>query len=517
MATDMISMELNAAHPPAPRFARLLLGARMCCVCWLMLVGLWSAPAFGSMLAYPNALLAVDMLLAAVLLASARTGSVVRRRDYPFFIPTAGVLLLAVLAALARIVFYGTLPGDEGLRLWQHGEPLLRALLIFFAIAGHPRLVRIAWLSACCGMMLNVFAAIIQHVTGVSRWYADLDRGWADGWSPYRNDAGSPDGALIAPRAQGLTSYINTTGAMFAAFLPYWGVPFVLYPSRHAWIRFVVLAGAVLTAAGLWYTNSRGPMLALALVIIGLCFLLPWKWAVSLFVSLLAMLATMVMQSGRIALAAFLGAIALAILAQRRHLRYYLPVLFAIGLAGGLLTLDAFVLKYSISIRMVEQGVQDTARDLLYAEAWKTAVFSPWIGVGERQVAERILQMPHGGLRQLPRTQHNFHNQYLHWAAADGVPFALAMTLFTLGAVRWCWRAYRRGRSLMARTLCLSAALGMAVYLLCNLVDAHFWRMEGAGYFWSLLALSAAAARSDFPNSTADETSEKGDYSSSTN
>lgn len=478
-------------------YENVLYYARLISVCWLLLVGLWSAPAFGAVLVYPNYLLQVEIFLALVLLLSWPQRKLLRLSRYPFLIPSIIVLIIGATAALLRVLLLHTAVSNELLHLAQHAEPLLRALLIFIALAGDKYLLRIAWYSALAGLMANALSSVIQHFTQVTRWYSDLDRGWRDGWSPYRGLPVGENSPHISPRTQGLTSYINTTAAMLAAGLPYFVVPIIKRVARKLPDRLFFMTGALLTSAGLWYTNSRGPMLVLLLIIIILAMMLPWRWLLSLMVASIVLLATVALQSLRLALTEFVAAVLLSLVTLRRRWRYTWPVICALAIAGGLMSVDGYLLHFDLYSRMVEQGVGDRARIVLYSDAIKTTLSSPWIGVGEEQIAENIMHLPHSGLRALPRSQHNYHNTILHWSAAEGIPLALAMALFTIGAVVWCWRAFKRPLTPYSRSITLATTIGMSIYLISNMVDAHFWRMEGAGFFWSLLALTAATACSE--------------------
>lgn len=478
-------------------YSKLLYYVRMITVCWLLLVGLWSAPAFGALLVYPNYLLEVEILLAVVLILSGRQGCVLRLSRYPFLLPSIVVIIIAAVAAFFRITYLQTSISNETLHLAQHAEPLLRAMLIFFALAGDKDLLRMGWYSAMAGLLLNALASVIQHFTQVTRWFSDLDRGWRDGWSPYRGIPEGETGQHFSPRTQGLTSYINTTAAMLAAALPYWIVPIIKRVIRKWPAYLFFIAGTLLTTAGLWYTNSRGPMLAVLLVIFVLAIMLHWRWLLALLAANIVVLLTAAVQSMRLALAEFIAAVLLSLVALRYRWRYTWPLIAALAIAGGLMSIDGYLLHFDFNSRMVEQGVGDRARLVLYDDAIKTTLSSPWIGVGEEQIAENLLHLPYRGLRNLPRSQHNYHNTILHWSAAEGIPLALAMTIFTIGAIVWCWRAFRHALTPFSRSLTLASTIGMTIYLLCNMVDAHFWRMEGAAFFWSLLALTAAAARSE--------------------
>jgi hypothetical protein len=462
------------------RFDTVLFGVRLACTAWLLAVGLWSAPAWGATLAWPNGLLAVEVVLAVALLLLARRGQV--RADYPFLLPGLAALAVGALAAALR----GT-PLD--MRLWQLSEPMLRGALLYYAIAGQPRVARVAWIAALAGVALPALATIVQHATGVTRWFPDLDTGWAGGWAP-----------VLGPRAQGLTSYINLTAATMAAGIALWAVPPILRLPAVMWQRVALLAAAMATVAAAWYTNSRGPIMAAAitacaffglrsprfgrrvLVLLG-CFLLgvwprvPW-WA------LLAFLAG--------------AGLSVVVLAQQR-VRALFPVAVGLALAGGLLALDHYVLHQNYRLRLSEQGINDVARLAIYHAVTTLVPTAPLWGVGDAAVAAHLHASPDPRLNELPRTQRNAHNQYLHWVVAEGLPAALLYTGLVVWATVWLWRAALGwpAPDPQARGLAIAAAL--TIFLLANLVDAHFWRSEGAGFFFSLLGLGAALRPSPPP------------------
>lgn len=497
MATGIEKQNLRVYLPANNGSATFLYYARMLSVCWLLLVGLWSAPAFGAELVYPNYLLQVEIFLAFVLLLCKFQGKVLRLTRYPFLYPSIIVLIIATVAALLRVFLLRCNINQELFHLAQHGEPLLRASLIFFALAGDRSLLRIAWFSALFGLMLNALASVIQHFTQVARWYNDLDRGWRDGWSLYRGIPAGEDVRYFSPRTQGLTSYTNTTAAFFAASLPYWIMPVIMREKRRLSTYSFFISGILLTSAGLCYTHSRGPLLALILVIFLLASFLPWRWSIALICANITLLLTIILPSVRLALGEFIAAVLLAVLAHLRRWKYTWPLICVLAIYGGIISIDGYLLHFNVNNRIVEQGVDDQSREILYINAIKTTLSSPWIGAGEERAGAHILHLPNAGLQELPRSKLNYHNSFLHWAAVEGIPLALAMTLFTIGAVVWCWRAFRRATTPFSRSLTLATTIGMTIYLLCNLVDAHFWRMEGASFFWSLLALTAATARSE--------------------
>ncbi len=472
----------GAEAPACPSRLDAVLGwLRLACTAWLLAVGLWSGPAWGATLVWPNALLPVEALLAITLLILGRRGQVRPLRAYPFLWPCLAALAVGAAAAAARFALRGT-PVD--LRLWQFGEPMARGLLLYLAIAGQPRVARVAWVSALVGIALPAAATIVQHATGVTRWYPNLDTGWAGGWHP-----------VLGERAQGLTSYINLTAAMLAAGIALWTVPPVLRLPEARWARLALFCAGAATMAATWYTNSRGPMVAAAitacvffgsrsprwgarvLVLLG-CFLLgvwpgnPW-WA------LLVLLA---------------GGALLAVMLTRRPARVLFPVAVGLVLAGGLLALDHYVLHIDYRLRLSEQGLNDVARMEIYHAVGALVREAPLWGVGDAAVAARLHASPNHMLNELPRTQRNAHDQYLHWAAAEGLPAALVYTLLVVGGVVWLWRAAAGWPAPAPQALGFSLAAALTIFLLANFVDAHFWRIEGAGFFFSLLALGAALA-----------------------
>ncbi|HEX2950425.1 MAG TPA: O-antigen ligase family protein [Armatimonadota bacterium] len=485
------SDDIHSASSPTQFFNQYLEGILTACVAWLLLVGLWSGPAYGASLVYRNGLLPVEIVLTVTIVLLAFRGRIRSLRDYPFFWPCLAVVGLSTFAAICRITLRGTATGDEELLLWRQGEPMLRGVLLFLAIVGRPKIIRVAWIALLIGLALQVCAAVVQHFTHISRWYADLDRGWATGWSPVYGPVSTADSPAPAPRVQGLTSYINLTAAMLAASLPFWALPPIFRIPQAAMGRVVMIVGGLVTAAGLFYTNSRGPIMAVALVMVLLCLRPALPWKVSSLTAIAACGLAIWSESKRLALAMFISAIVLATLFKRRHVRYLLPVIFALGLAGGIQAFDAYVLHYQLSWRISDQGLGDEARVMLYKNAVRTIGESPLWGVGDAGVAQRVTHLPIPVLQHLPRTQQNYHDQYLHWAAAEGLPVGIALAMLVCWTVIWCWR-----RSVcqdpFARMLALAAASGMTIFLICNLVDAHFWRIEGGGFFWSLVAVTAA-------------------------
>jgi O-antigen ligase len=164
-------------------------------------------------------------------------------------------------------------------------------------------------------------------------------------------------------------------------------------------------------------------------------------------------------------------------------------------MAGGLLVVDAYVLHYPLSWRVATTGLVDDARLELYSEALRIISENPWWGIGDAAVGQRAIALPR--LHSLPQTQQNVHNQYLQWAAAEGIPVGIGFTLLVLWAVVWCWRHAPAWPTPLSRAVGWATAIGLTTFLLANLADAHFWRIEGGGFFWSLLAVNAAVARSE--------------------
>jgi O-antigen ligase len=373
---------------------------------------------------------------------------------------------------------------------------MLRGAILYLAIAGHPKYVRVAWFTALAGLCLQSSAAIVQHFTHVTRWYADLDRGWSGGWQPMM-DPLSKKSTLIPPsRAQGLTSYINLTAAMLAAAIPFWGIPAVFGFTRKRWPRVLLAAGGVATAAALWYTDARGPMCAVGVVIIVFAFLLSGRWRISILAATLVFMTAIVTHSKYIAMLVFAAACGLLALRHWWRSRYLLPIILALGFAGSVQLVDAYILHYQLAWRVTDTGLTDPSRLVLYRAAVKTVIGSPWCGIGDTAIASRVIHLPGQlGLQHLPRTQQNFHDQYLQWAASEGLLGALACTLLVCWAVFWCWRLFRNSADPVVRSFGLAAASGLTIFLICNVVDAHFWRIEGGGFFWSLLAVTAATWR----------------------
>lgn len=499
MAIELPVDRSNSIASSYDHWTSLLDILRVIALCWLLLVGLWSGPAYGATLVYPNGIMYAEGALAVILLLSALRGRVRAPAEYPFLWPCLGVMALCGLAGALRIAVRGTHAGDETLLLWRHGEPMLRGLLLYLAVAGQAKFVRAAWAAALAGLLLHSGAAIVQHFTHITRWYANLDRGWADGWKPVLDPmlhkaAHHHKARVYSPlRVQGLTSYINLTAAMLAAAIPFFAIPAVLVGNRIAWKRSLLAAGGFATGAALWYTDSRGPICAVIVVFLLLALLFSGRWRASLLTAIAVFTIALIKHSEVMALVILL--LAAGLLVARRWWRneYVLPVILALTFAGSVQLVDAYLLHYPLSLRVSDNGLLDRARIVLYRAALTTTASSPYWGVGDAGVAFRVLHLPKRyELFILPKTQQNFHDQYLQWAASEGVFVALAFTLLVCWAVYWCWRLYQTSTDPPARALGLAAAAGLTIFLLCNLVDAQFWRIEGGGFFWSLLAVTAA-------------------------
>jgi len=454
-------------------------------VCWLLVVGLWSGPAFGASLAYPNGLLEVEIGLAVVLFILWRAGRVQPLRYYPVWGAALATITICALSAGMRLAFRGT--EFDGLRLWKLAEPMARGAVLFLALAGQPRLLRLAGISALVGVGLLAAATIIQHLTGVTRWYADLDQGWAGGLA-------SVPLTIDAPRAQGLTSYINLTSAMLGASVALWATPVALRVPPGRWARVTLALGGVATVAALWYTGSRGPLLAITAVLCIFFGALSARYAMRVLVLLgFFLLAVWPSFPWWSLLALGGGVLVFALFTHHPRMRLLLPMALGLSLAGGLHAVDYYLLHLPLQFRLGEQGVADQARLDIDRLALAAIQEAPWWGVGDAEIARRLRNdVENPGLRVLPRTQQNAHNQYLHWAAAEGIPAALCYTLLMVGAVVWCWRQAMRQRVPVPRVALFALAAALSTFLLANLVDAHFWRIEGAGFFWSLFALAPA-------------------------
>ncbi len=450
---------------------------------WLLFTGMWSGPFIGATLRYPNGmLLAEAALLLLLLLPGGR-----RPRDYPFLWPCLAALGVVLLAMLARM-WARDLP-FEWLSLWVLGEPMLRGALIFLALAGQPKGDRLAWGAMLAGIGLLTAAVIVQHFTGVTRWYPDLDAGWVSGFRPM------PDYAeWTTPRAQGLTSYINLTGALLAAALPLWFLPAARGDRPSRWARLALLVGGLLVAAALWYTGARGPMLAVGAVACLLLACYSWPWGLSAVAALGLALTAAWPGKGIWALAALGVAVLLTIARRAWRVRHFTPLILALVLVGGVQAIDAYVLNLSLGWRVANYGLTDKARMHIFSHALVVTAGSPLWGVGDTEAAAQVARTPYSRPIDLPHTQRNFHNQPLQWAAAQGIPAALALSFLVLGVTGWLWLRglrLRRARTL-AGILPLAIAGALAVFLLTNLPEAHFWRIEGGGFFWSLAAVGAA-------------------------
>jgi O-antigen ligase len=444
-------------------------------VAWLLFAGMWSGPAVGATLVYPNGMLAAEAALAVLLVLQGR------RRAYPFLWPCVGALAIVLLATLARSVFLGY--PFAWMSLWILAEPMARGMLIFLVLVDRPRGERLAWGAMLAGLGVLALATIIQHATGVTRWYVDLDGGWASGIKaiPYY-----PKWAM--PRAQGLTSYINLTAALLAGALPLWLLPALRGRAIAPWARGLLVLGGLATAAALWYTGSRGPIIAVAVVGCLLLTSFSPAWGVSAVVALLLMVAAAWPALGWVALGALAAAIALAVAMKAWRLRYLLPVALALALVGGVQVMDAYVWHSPLNWRIANEGVADAARLRIYAEGIRTVALSPWCGVGDARAAVEVLRAQTRENVPLPRTQRNFHNQPLQWAAAQGIPAALALSLLVLWVPWVLWRRACRERHILG----MAIAAALAIFLLTNLAEAHFWRIEGGGFFWSLVGVGAA-------------------------
>jgi len=454
----------------------------MLAVVWLLAVGLWSGPVPGASLAYPNGLLAVECGLAVLLVLLAARRRLVPVTTYLFLWPGLIVISLLLVVMVARAISGGV--PVEGSILWKYGEPMARGLLLYLAIAGRPRMVRVAIGSLLLGMLLPAGAAILQHLTGATRWYADLDGGWTSG---IRFIAGD--------RAQGLTSYVNLTAALLAASLPYWITLPVCHVPPTRWLRIGLLLGGAMTMAALWYTNSRGAMVALVLVsCLSLTGLLRRR-GLSIILAVGGFLLIAWPNTPWWALAGFIIALPLGILIWKKGRRHLLPLAAGLAMAGGLLAADAYILHYPLAWRVATTGMVDMARLDIYTAALHIIRENPWWGIGDLAVGERVIILPL--LQGLPHTQRNVHNQYLQWAAAEGIPVGLGFTLLVLWSVVWCWRHALAGRTPLSQAIGWASAIGLTTLLVANLADADFWRIEGWGFFWSLLAVTAAIVRGE--------------------
>lgn len=452
-------------------------------IAWLLLAGVWSSPALGATLRYPNGLLGVEIVLALLLTLLALHGRIPPLRAYPFFLPGLAVLALSALAAGGRLLVFGG-PYDA-LRLWQETEPMARGLLLFLALAGCPRLLRWGWGWLLAGAAVLAVATVVQHFTGVTRWYPDLDAGWASGVVPV---PASP----YAPRAQGLTSYINLSAALLAASLPLWVMPLLLRRPGVRWQDAVLATGALVTAAALWYTNARGPIIGIFAVGLLVMTLQSWRWGGGMLLCVGAFLLGVWPGLSWWALLTLFIALALGVALRWRRATWLVPIVIGLGLAGGLQVVDAYLLHLPLGWRVLEEGLVDAPRQVIYQELAPVIWSSPWVGVGDARVASRFPYMERTGLRRLPATQRNAHNQAIQWAAAEGIPVALAFTLLVGGAMLWAFRRSRQWPSPIPRAAGLALAAAMAVFLFTNLAEAHFWRSEGAGFFWLLCGMTAA-------------------------
>jgi O-antigen ligase len=233
-------------------------------------------------------------------------------------------------------------------------------------------------------------------------------------------------------------------------------------------------------------------------VFLAIAILLSGYWRISLVAAIIIFLVTMVIHSSLLALVALLLALGLLVLRRWWRPHYVLPIMLALAFSGAVQLVDAYVLHYQLSLRISDTGLGDHARVVLYRTALATASSSPYWGVGDAGVAARVLSLPKKlELFILPKTQQNFHDQYLQWAASEGLFVALAFTLLVSWGVYWCWQLFRSSTDPPARALGLAATAGLAIFLLCNLVDAQFWRIEGGGFYWSLLAVTAAARKGE--------------------
>ncbi|MEI7833374.1 MAG: hypothetical protein WCJ56_09265, partial [bacterium] len=344
---------------------------------WLLLVGLWSGPSLGATLVYPNALLWFDGALALCLLWIGIRGKQNRLRDVYFLLPCFGILILCALATFARTLARGI--EFDWLRLWIHGEPMLRGVLICLAVMGRPRLLRVGVVSALVGLALLALSGVIQHVTHVSRWYKDLDKGWATGFRPLQPLE------MTTLRVQGLTSYINLTAAMLGAAFPLWIAPLLLRMKLSNYGKILLALGAIATAASLWYTDSRGPAIALIIVGIGLL----WFRSVALGMVgtlTLGLVITLTSPTANLPLWALLTcviAVVSGVIMWRYRLRWLWPLVIGLSLLGGLQAVDAYVLKFQLKgWRVTTQGVEDTARVKIYQLAFRDIKEAPFWGVG---------------------------------------------------------------------------------------------------------------------------------------
>jgi hypothetical protein len=465
------------------RGVRALEWLRAAAVVYLLFLGMWSGPEIGASLYYPNGFLVVELLLAGVLLLLARRGRVPPAWAYPFFLPCLAALAFTAVMAGMRAAAGGRF---EAMTFWILAEPMLRGGLIFLALADRPVLRRPATIALLAGVAVLAASCIVQHFTHVTRWYADLDGGWASGFAAV---------PLRPLRTQGITSYINLTAAILAAALPLWFLPAVRRMPLARWTRALLLLGGVATAAALWYTRSRGPAVAVAAVACLLLGSLSLWWGISAVAALALLLLVVWPGLPWWSLAAFLAALALGMLARRWRLRYLIPAVLVLGIAGGIQVVDAYLLKQPLGWRVKEEGLNDAARLQIYRQGLRTVAAAPWWGVGDNGCAASVIhaEYPQAGL--LPRTQRNFHDQPLQWAAARGIPVAVVLCALVLWTVAWCARAVTRIHTPADHIVALALTGGLAIFLVCNLAEAHFWRIEGGGVFWTFAALAAVVER----------------------
>lgn len=463
----------TTAPAPTPQVLDVL---RLLALAWLLVVGLWSGPMPGATLAYPNGLLGVELLLAVILILRCWRGQGPAMRDYPFLWPCLGIIAIWGIATGLRAAFRQT--PCEWLPWWQVGEPMVRGLLLFLAVAGERRLLSFVWGCLLLGISLLTGATVAQHWTQTMRWYADPNIGWASGLA-----------RIPGPRAQGLTSYINLTSAMLAASLPAWW--FACVRTRHRVQHGLLAAGGALTAAAVWYTGSRGPVLAVMLVALLLaCPSTPW--CISTLLGIAAFLLAVWFGIPWWALIVCILGIVLTCLAMHRRIRVLVPMALALCLAGGFQALDAYVLHLPLAWRVAQQGVGDNARLLLYRTAVEAINVSPWIGIGEEQYRQYLKTYPNPVIRGIWDIQRNAHNQPLHWMATQGVPAGIATVMLIMWVPWWIAAEVRRCRDTGVRAFGLAMVGGLSILLITNLAEAHFWRIEGGGCFWTLAALAAA-------------------------
>ena len=232
---------------------------------------------------------------------------------------------------------------------------MARGMLLYLAIAGQPRFTRVAWVGLFAGISVLAAACIVQHCTVVTRWYADLDCGWAAACMRKRGRVARID---LLHQPDGPPSWLPHALLLLPPLL-----------RRRADRRLRALAAPRRRGDGCRslvyrFTRSDGgaghcrlpvplaPVLALGMVCpAGLVSVYPGWPARPLC-----------------ALAALVTGCLLVYTAIKRNWRLLLALTLVRPSAGGLQVLDAYVLHFPLHWRVIDKGLSDIERVQLNRE-----------------------------------------------------------------------------------------------------------------------------------------------------